>query len=392
MNSKILHAALYCLAPELSWGLPILLWGAPGSGKTSFLGAAARRTNLAYKRISPAEQGEGGFGVVPVPMSDGGYLAFPPPAWSKPFTANGGGLIFVDEISTAPPALQAPLLGLVQLRTLGDFQFPSRTRIVGAANEAIEAVGGWDLASPLANRFGHFEFQGLDADEWSTALMSGFANTGDDLQSVNAEIEERRVMEAWPQAIAVANAVISGFIKRNPGKLHMQPKAHDAKASKAWPSRRTWQYAAHALASAQIHWLSEIDTDTFLSGFVGIGCVSELRTWQTQLDLPNPADVLDGTVKWQHDKRRLDRTLVVLGACAGLAAGDKDAKRRIVRGNRCWDLIGSVLEDAADCAIPAARLLKESKMTTPSEYPSFAKNVKVGARIYELFVASGMVK
>jgi len=388
MNSKILHAALFCQSPEGHLGLPLLLWGKPGTGKTSFLSDAAKRTSLAYKRISPAEQGECGFGVTPVP--DGtGFLGFPPPIWSKPFTTNGGGLIFVDEISTAPPALQAPLLGLVQLRTLGDYQFPTRTRIVGAANETQDAANGWDLAPALANRFGHFDFEGLNASDWAVALLGGFANMDDsEGPTVNAIHEEERVMAAWPGAVAMANGIVAGFIKRRPELLHKQPKSGDNKSSRAWCSRRSWHYCATAMASARVHGLNEIDTDTFLAGFVGLAAVTELRVWMTNLDLPDAADVLDGKVAWKHDGRRLDRTLAVLGACAGLCANEKNDSVKKARGNKCWELVGSVLKDAADVAIPAARALRDAKMTIPSQYPAYAE---VGHRMLPILISAGIV-
>lgn len=388
MNAKILHAALFCPSPEGHWGLPLLLWGRPGTGKTAFLGNAAGRAGLPYKRISPAEQGECGFGVTPVPDGSG-FLVFPPPVWSKPFTTNGGGLIFVDEISTAPPALQAPLLGLVQLRTLGDYHFPVRTRIVGAANETRDAAGGWDLAPALANRFGHYDWEGLSPNDWAVCLLGGFANMDDtDGPRVSAEQEEARVMATWPSATAWANGLVAGFIKRRPELLHKQPATGDAKSSRAWPSNRTVHYAATALASARVHGLNEIDTDTLVAGLVGLPWVQELRTWMVNLDLPAPEDVLDGKVAWKHDARRLDRTLAVLGACAGLVAPEKAEKKK-ERGNKCWELIGSTLKDAADCAIPAARVLRDAKMVVPSQYPAFTD---VGSRLLPILVQAGIVK
>lgn len=387
MNSKILHAALFCPSPEGFFGLPVFLHSKPGIGKTHFIQDTVNKTGLAYERLSPGERGEGQWGVVPVPHTDG-FLHYPAPDWSAKF-ANGG-VIFIDELNTAPPALQAPLLGLVQLRTLGSYQFPKRTRVIAAANETQDAAGGWDLAPALANRFGHFNFEGLSASDWGIALMGGFANMDDsDGPKVNAEAEERRVMDAWPAAVAYANGVIAGFIKRRPDLLHKQPHHGDSKASKAWPSRRSVHYAAVALASARVHGLDEIDTDTFMGGFVGLPFVQELATWLVNLDLPDPGDVLDGKVAWKHDSKRLDRTLAVLGACSGLAAGEKNDKVKKERGNKCWELIGSVLKDAADVAIPAARVLRDAKMVVPTIYPAYAE---CGHKLLPIMIQAGIIQ
>lgn len=383
MNSKILHAALFCPSPEGSWGLPILGWGKAGTGKTAFIRHEAERSGLHCKRLSPAEMGEGMFGVVPVPGADG-FLHYPAPDWSAEF-ANGG-VIFVDEISTAPPALQAPLLGFVQLRTLGSHTFSKRVRVIAAGNETQEAAGGWDLAPPLANRFGHFDFEGLSSEEWAVALLSNFSS-GDEGASTNAEAEEARVMAAWPKAYAVAAATVSSFIRRHPGMLHKRPEKAAASNSRAWPSHRSVHYAATAFASSIAHGLSEIDTDTFMAGFVGLAWVQEFATFRANLDLLDPSEVLDGKIEFKHDPRRLDRSLVTLGACATLAASEMAAKKLTkARGNKAWEVVASVLTDAADCAVPAARTLITKGITSPA-YPAAEKPCD---RLWPLISASGM--
>ncbi len=382
MNSKILHAAMFCPAPEGFFGLPVLLWGPPGIGKTHFVAETARRTGMPYERLSPGERGEGQWGVVPVPGVDG-YLGYPPPDWSKRFS--NGGLIFVDEINTAPPALQAPLLGFVQLRTLGSYVFHKRTRVIAAANETQLAAGGWDLAPALANRFGHFDFEGLSSEEWATALLSNF-DVGES-QVTNAEAEEARVMAAWPKAYAVAAATVSSFIRRHPGMLHKRPEKAAASNSRAWPSHRSVHYAATAFASSMVHNLSEIDTDTFMAGFVGLAWVREFATWRANLDLPDPSEVLDGKIEFRHDPRRLDRSLVTLGACATLAASEMAAKKLTkVRGNKAWDVVAGVLSDAADCAVPAARTLINKGIIVPM----FMAAEKPCDRLWPMISAAGM--
>ena len=385
MNSKILHAALFCPAPEGFWGLPIILWGEPGIGKTHFIKDATTRTGMEYERLSPAERGEGQFGVVPVPHTDG-FLHYPAPAWAQRF--NKGGVLFLDEINTAPPALQAPMLGLTQLRALGSYQFPTRTRVLAAANETMDAAGGWDLAPALANRFGHFEFEGMSSSDWTIALLGGFANVDDSANIIDAEAEEKRVMEAWPSAFAMASGLVSGFIMRRPELLHKRPEKASSSASRAWPSRRSVHYVATALASARIHNLSEIDTDDFMAAFVGLPWVQEFATWRANMDLPDPADVLDGNSNWKHDGRRLDRTLAVLSSCAALVAPEKAAKKK-ERGNKLWTMIDSVLKDAADVAIPAARTLTQAKMHVSSIYPAYKP---VGDRLYLVLVQAGLAK
>ncbi len=357
MNTAILKALMFCPSPEGAWGLPVLLWGEPGTGKTAMLRAVAKALGLYCYRVSPAEKGEGFFGVVPVPGADG-CLHYPPPIWTQQI-ANGG-VLFVDEISTAAPALQAPLLGLVQLRTIGDHQLGNRVRVIGAANETADAAGGWDLAPALCNRFGHFDFDGLDVNDWTVGLLGGFS-TPESQAPVDAVALEQHVMAAWPAADAYARGMVAGFITRRPELLHKRPARG---GDRAWPSRRSVEYATVALASARVHGLSEMDTDALMSAFVGVSWVSEFRAWTALQDLPDPVAVLDGTVKFAHDERRLDRTMALLGACAALVIPDK-AEKRLERGAALWALIGTVIQDAADIAIPPARALLLSGLVVP---------------------------
>ena len=352
MNSKILHAALFMLNPEGGWGLPIILLGSPGTGKTSFVSSAAKRYSMEYERLSPAERGEGQWGVVPVPMADG-MLHYPPPAWAKKFEGKSG-IIFVDEIHTAMPAIQAPLLGFVQLRVLGSYTFGPRTRVIAAANEAHEGAGAWDLAPALANRFGHFDWSGLDSNDWVVAMIGGFSSDG---QVIDAEVEERRVLEAWPTAIAQTRGLVAGFIKARPELLDKRPDKKSKHASRAFPTPRTVEYATYALASAAVHGLDESETDLFVSGFVGDGWFGEFATYRRHVDLPDIAELLDKKISWKHDPRRLDRTMAVLSAGAALIS-PAAATNRKERAKAFWEILGSVSDDAADVVVPAARAMR----------------------------------
>lgn len=383
MNTKILHAALFTPSPEGSFGLPILLWGSPGLGKTAFVRAAAKRYNMAYERLSPAERGEGQFGVVPIPGADG-LLHYPPPAWSKNFEERSG-LVFVDEINTAVPALQAPLLGFVQLRVLGSYTFGPRTRILAAANETADAAGGWELAPALANRFGHFAFEGFSSNDWVTGLIGGFG--GEDVQVMDAETEERRVMDAWPKAIAEARGMVAAFIKARPGLLYAQPKAAAKASSRAWPSNRSVEYATHALASSIVHNLSEADTELFMGGFVGEGWVGEFAAYRKHLDLPDVVEVLDGRIKFVHDPRRLDRTLAFLSGAAALVIPAK-ADNRKDRASVLWQIIKHVTKDAADIAVPAAQAMARAvPALVTKEYGAIAV---LGDTVLPILQAAGM--
>lgn len=355
MNTNILRALLFALLPDGTWGLPGLLWGEPGTGKTTFLRQVARMFALHCERISPAERGEGQFGVVPVPGDDG-FLHYPAPLWARDM--RDGGLLFLDEINLAPPALQAPMLGLVQLRVLGEHQFPGTVRVLAAANELRDAAGGWDLAPALCNRFGHFDYEGLDTEAWADGLLSHF--DAEAAAVTPAHVIEERVRAEWAAKDAEARGMIAGFLTRRSDLLHKRPVTGGVN-TRAWPSRRSCEYAAIALASAKVQGLSVQDTDVLLQAFVGFPWVSEFRTWEAAVDLPNPADLLDGKIKFVHNDLRLDTTLVALGACAALVVPEKATRRR-ERVTALWQLLNTVSKSAPEAAMPAARILIKQKL------------------------------
>jgi len=57
-----------------------------------------------------------------------------PPRWAKRLAEAGRGILFLDEISTAPPAVQAALLRVVLERVVGDLELPDDVVVVAAAN------------------------------------------------------------------------------------------------------------------------------------------------------------------------------------------------------------------------------------------------------------------
>lgn len=374
INERILHALFFTPTPN-GWGISPLLWGDPGVGKTHMVKAAAAGAELPCVRLSPAERGEGQFGVIAVPRESehGLRLVYPVPDFADDLA--DGGVIFVDEMNLGGHALQAPLLGLIQLRTLGSHQFGPRVRTLGACNETADAPGAADLANSLRNRFAHFRYEGLDANAWAAALLQGFrAGAGTGARHIDSRAEEARVMAAWPLAYGKAAAIVGGFLSRRPDLLHVKP----ARGSKAmsYPTRRTWEYATLALASASVHSLSESDTDAILVSLVGLDAVSEFATWRGSLDLPDAIDLLDGKVTWKHEAARPDRTNVVLGSIVGYLSAVEPTPARLARAEVAWALIGDVLDVAADLAYPAAQGMFTARLTYPTVRSAEARKVQ----------------
>lgn len=339
------------------WGLVALFLGGPGGGKSSVPPALASELGLAYEWLSPAQRGEGAFGVVPVPdgAGDGMLLRYPPPDWVGRLTA--GGLVLIDELTCAPPALQPALLGLLLDRRIGSAQLPAGVRLLAAANPVSSAAAGWDLPSATANRLIHLSWPDPDASEWSSWLagvaaadLRRLAPAPAFLAGVDDEVlaarlaEEARVLGEWPAQWPRANALTAGFLRSRPSLLRQEPAAGSPDASGAWPSPRSWEVAARVIAGSMIHGLDDVLRDELVAGCVGEGAATEWSAWSAAADLPDLEALADGQVAWSPDVTRLDRTCAVSAGLAALIHGDVDRKRAKARATRCWKLFGA-LED-----------------------------------------------
>lgn len=371
---KIIHAAIFT-PTRRGWGLPILFWGPPGIGKSCIIEDIASTVRLPLEVLSPGERGEGGYGCTPCP-DDEGFITYPPPRWTEKFTLEAGGFLFHDEINTAAPAIQAPLLGLLNCGRIGAAQLNGRVRQMAAANDVADAAGGWDLAPPMANRLGHLPWEAPSENEWTDWLMSSV----DEAPQVGeaALVIEKRVTAAWPQAWARARGLVAGFIRAKPANLHAQPASGSPEASKAWPSHRSWEAATRALASAQVHGMSEADGDMFAAAFVGSGCLGELITYRKDADLPDPQQLLDGKITWKPDTKRLDRTFAVLGSTSSLmmsdiaAVGGQAKARKDEKTMKRFEvfvkLLNQTAKDAVDlCWGPAKAISKAGMHDATSE-------------------------
>jgi hypothetical protein len=356
---------------EDGWGAPAMFWGPPGVGKTKRLYGIAAKYGFPMQVLSPGLKGEGAFGVTPVPVGTDGALrlTYPRPAWTDEFEDAGCGLVLVDEITTAPPSLQPPLLGLVQEKRVGDHYLGDGVRVLGAGNPPAQAAAGYDLSMPLANRMGHYTWEKPGAMAWSQHMLSrplpAFATdrkkrrAAVDLRGVDSM--ERRVAEGWAKAYAMTASSITSFIQRAPGHLHRMPEEGSPDSGRAWPSHRTHDLAMAVLTTAKIMGVDEIIASELYAGFVGRAVATEYEAFRSSLDLPDPEAVLNGTVAWKHDPRRLDRTMVVLSSCATWASNLPDGAARERNAVAAWELIATVADaKAQDLAVGAGRVMMKA--------------------------------
>jgi hypothetical protein len=354
-DANILKASMFTPGPRFVWGLPIRIIGGPGTAKTDIITQVATKAGFHMVVVLASLRDPTDFLGMPVVRD--GAVSYAPPDWVAEVTVHPNSVVFFDEINTCSPSTQAALLRVVLDRVVGNYRLPSTVRILAAQNGVDEAAGGYDLAMPLANRFGTLaDWAGPNADEWSEWLVGDSSEGPVDFHVADVGTEQSRVLSAWSFEYAKAAGIVSTFISRRPALLHVQPLTGSPQASLPWPSRRTWAMATRAMAASQIHKLTEEESERYIGAFVGLAAMVELKKFITDLDLPDPAELLDGRISFKHNKSRLDRTMAVLAACSGLVV-PKNAFRRHERAAVLWGLVRDVMKSAADVVWPTVRLL-----------------------------------
>jgi len=285
-------------------GVAVCLWGDPGVGKSSLIAAAAAADGVPCETVIGSLREPSDFAGLPVVTDDGVRLEAP--SWAKRLHAAQAGYLFLDELSTAPPTVQAAMLGVALERRVGDLLLPRGVHVVAAANPPERAADGWDLSPPLANRFLHIAYT-PEVQGWVDGMTGGFT-----LPAAG------RVAEQNPARRGIARANVAAFIRCRPALLDACP-SNPAASGRAWPSRRTWTMAADVLAL-----LDDDDRDAAYiaaSGLVGEGAAVEYLTWRREADLPDPALVVSDptSVAW----RSLDpsRVWAILAGVVGYSTG-----------------------------------------------------------------------
>jgi hypothetical protein len=347
-------AVLEALSLAVAARIPVLLWGPPGAGKSSAVASMCESVGAPYEVVIASIREPSDFSGLPVVNEH--EVAFAPPRWAKRLSDAGTGVLFLDEISTAPPAVQAALLRVVLERVVGDLTLPEDLAIVAAANPPDQAADGWDLSSPLANRFCHLDWR-VDPAGVATGLVAGFpAPHIPDLP------------EGWKKQVPASAALVGGFLSVRQS-LTIQPPVERALAGRAWPSPRTWEMVSKLLAAAEAIDASSETKRNLVIGCVGDGAGIEFLTWLQELDLPDPEAALQDPEGAVFPERG-DRLYAALSAVAGAVASDPTPERWVAG----WRVLAKTTAQAPDVGAMAARVLAQIRpegVSAPPEAAAF---------------------
>ncbi len=330
-------------------GIPVLLWGKPGVGKSSFIEGLDRGDFPVVTLIASIHDPTDFSGL---PVLQDGKVAYATPAWVDSFTDPGQGILFLDELSTAPPSVQSALLRVVFERRVGFHQLPAGVRIVAAANPPDLMVGGWELSPPLRNRFVHLNWN-IETDQYVDALLNGWQS------GTLVDVPATRHAER----LRLIKAKIAAFLRVRPGSLHGSPEDNPY----GFASPRSWDFAASLFATAELlgYDLQDAAASTvwldLAAGCLGEGTAVALLEYLRNLRLPPPAEVLSGAT--EVDVKELnDGELYVLFASLNPLLMEAKGDDRLLQYSRKYlDLMEATFNDGRrDIAFVPLRQLATS--------------------------------
>ena len=360
---------LEALTLAVAADLPVLLWGEPGIGKTAALTQLAAALDLPLTTVIASVHEPSDFSGLPVVGDDPAEHGVPmaPPDWAVRLVRAGRGLLFLDELSTAPPAVQAALLRLVLERRIGALQLPPGVRIVAAANPRSSAADGWELSPPLANRFVHLQWT-----HEHEVVVRGLGGTWP--RATLPRLDPRRL----PEAVDFARRAVCGLLAARPALVHRLPN-NETRRGGPWPSPRSWEMSLHLIAFATAADSSRDVLSLLVRGTVGDGPGLELLASLDRMDLPDPETVLADPAGAVLPERG-DLRQAVLDAV--VAAVRKRPEKS--RWDAAWTLLVRAMETGAPdlVVVPATTLasLRQQEWDVPAEIERLAGAVTLSRR------------
>jgi hypothetical protein len=264
------NAAKNSLRVAMKKKRPIFLWGPPGIGKSDIVAQinnSFENSHLIDIRLSLWEPTD--IKGIPYFDSNSGSMVWGAPSElpTQEFASQYDHItLFLDEMNSAAPSVQAAAYQLILNRRVGTYKLPDNVMIVAAGNREADKGVTYRMPAPLANRFIHLEMR-VDFDDWFS----------------------------W----AVDNRIhkdVVGFLQFSKKDLYdFDPKS----ASRSFATPRSWSFVSELLEDN----IDETTTTDLVAGAVGEGlAVKFMAHRKVASSMPNPSDILAGKVKEMKSK------------------------------------------------------------------------------------------
>ena len=244
---------------------PIFLWGPPGIGKSDIVAQITNTYNNSHLidiRLSLWEPTD--IKGIPYYAANDNTMKWAPPIelpteeMAKKYKTI---VLFLDEMNSAAPAVQAAAYQLILNRRVGNYVLPDNVLIVAAGNREADKGVTYRMPAPLANRFVHIEME-VSFDDW--------------LQ--------------WAADNRIHKDVVGYLTFAKKDLYDFDPKS----PSRSFATPRSWSFVSELLEDDD----DENTTTDLVSGAVGEGlAVKFMAHRKVASKLPNPSDILVGKIK-----------------------------------------------------------------------------------------------
>lgn len=243
---------------------PVFLWGPPGLGKSELVDQITQELGGAMIDVRMAQMEPTDIRGIPYYNKDKNVMEFAPPVDlpDEDFASQYPVVVlFLDEMNSAAPSVQAAGYQLILNRRIGKYKLPDNVVIVAAGNREADKGVTYRMPMPLANRFIHVEMR-PDFNSWQN----------------------------W--------AVLNNIHKDVVGYLSFAKQDmydFDSKSSsKAFATPRSWVFVSELLKDPTI---DEETLFTLVAGAVGEGLAAKFKAHRRFAGMmPNPSDILSGKV------------------------------------------------------------------------------------------------
>jgi len=253
-----------CITKAFNVKRPIFLWGPPGVGKSDVVAEIAQDLNgfmidLRLGQMEPTD-----IRGIPFYNKEKGVMDWAPPidlpsqelADQYPVV-----VLFLDELNSAAPAVQAAAYQLILNRRVGKYVLPDNVVMVAAGNRESDKGVTFRMPTPLANRFIHQEIK-VDFSNW----------------------------QEWATNNKIHKDVV-GYLSFAKQDLY----DFDAKSSsRAFATPRTWTFVSELLHDDD----TDVETLTnLISGTIGEGLAVKFAAHRKIAGrMPKPEDILSGKI------------------------------------------------------------------------------------------------
>src|SRR6056300_525156 len=275
---------------------PIFLWGPPGIGKSEVVEQITNsltNSHLIDIRLSLWEPTD--IKGIPYFDSNSGTMVWGAPSElpSEEFAKQFDHIVlFLDEMNSAAPSVQAAAYQLILNRRVGQYKLPDNVMIVAAGNRDADKGVTYRMPAPLANRFVHLELA-VSFDDWFS----------------------------WAVENKIHNDVVGYLTFAKQDLYDFDPKS----PSRSFATPRSWSFVSELLDDDD----DEGTTTDLVAGAVGEGlAVKFVAHRKVASQMPNPTDILAGKVKELTTKEISAMYSLTVSLCYELKeASDKGDKK-----------------------------------------------------------------